>query len=436
MPVKEGKDSQGCYYQWGNQRKYYYKCGDAKAAQRARVKAERQGRVIEAQAPELTKVSSKVTGTYAPAYGPRETAIVPGEMAPQRVNKEEIKKILKPIIAQATPDNAETSILQPSVELFNSAKSWLSSIGIKAQSAAYYLASLIETKRQEQGDTRPQQQEITAPEIGSLIGIGPNVTFSGNELVKAQPEAVKVEQAQNIEESTDVAVIEPSVVESVWNYLKDINYAHYAGVTWDTVKDIAIVAAEKIGELRDAEQRMRNTPVTEYEMNKILGINISPQSSFSTDVSLYGQEPSSLSIENRINNALRPVPAPDFLVQEGLTVPTVMAKPDNRTLTGFEESVSKHGAYVVPTALPSTIMPAAKLPSIYNPFELQSPTNPYDLRTEEYTDVFYGAPNLWGTTEGYFGYLPREVPASHYKTPGQTKNQPRMILENTNPREI
>lgn len=47
MPVKAGKDSKGCYYQWGDQKKYYYECGNKEAAKRAKEKASKQGQAIE-----------------------------------------------------------------------------------------------------------------------------------------------------------------------------------------------------------------------------------------------------------------------------------------------------------------------------------------------------------------------------------------------------
>jgi hypothetical protein len=49
MPTHQGRDKNGCYYQWGFERtkKYYYPCGDEKAAQEAKEKADKQGRAIE-----------------------------------------------------------------------------------------------------------------------------------------------------------------------------------------------------------------------------------------------------------------------------------------------------------------------------------------------------------------------------------------------------
>jgi len=50
MPVHTGKDSQGCFAQWGKHgKKYYYECGDSAARARAKKKAERQGRAAYAQ---------------------------------------------------------------------------------------------------------------------------------------------------------------------------------------------------------------------------------------------------------------------------------------------------------------------------------------------------------------------------------------------------
>ena len=47
MPTKRGKDSKGSYYQWGNQKKYYYKEGDENSRKRAKKKADEQGRAIK-----------------------------------------------------------------------------------------------------------------------------------------------------------------------------------------------------------------------------------------------------------------------------------------------------------------------------------------------------------------------------------------------------
>ena len=42
MPVKRGKDSRGCFYQWGSQKKYYFNCEDKSAAKQAKSKAHEQ----------------------------------------------------------------------------------------------------------------------------------------------------------------------------------------------------------------------------------------------------------------------------------------------------------------------------------------------------------------------------------------------------------
>jgi len=50
MPVHTGKDSKGCYARWGTHgAKYYYKCGNAAARDRAKAKAAKQGRAIKAK---------------------------------------------------------------------------------------------------------------------------------------------------------------------------------------------------------------------------------------------------------------------------------------------------------------------------------------------------------------------------------------------------
>lgn len=42
MPIKSGRDSEGCFYQYGNQTKYHYKCGNELERQNAYEKAKEQ----------------------------------------------------------------------------------------------------------------------------------------------------------------------------------------------------------------------------------------------------------------------------------------------------------------------------------------------------------------------------------------------------------
>jgi len=46
MPVRKGKDQKGCYYRYGSQKKYHFKCGSKSGASRAKRKAEKQGKAI------------------------------------------------------------------------------------------------------------------------------------------------------------------------------------------------------------------------------------------------------------------------------------------------------------------------------------------------------------------------------------------------------
>lgn len=49
MPVQRSEDSKGPYYQWGDSgKKYRYEAGDRKSRERAKAKAERQGRAARA----------------------------------------------------------------------------------------------------------------------------------------------------------------------------------------------------------------------------------------------------------------------------------------------------------------------------------------------------------------------------------------------------
>lgn len=49
MPVHRGKDSKGPYYQWGDSgKKYHYTAGNKESRERAKKKAEKQGRAAYA----------------------------------------------------------------------------------------------------------------------------------------------------------------------------------------------------------------------------------------------------------------------------------------------------------------------------------------------------------------------------------------------------
>lgn len=48
MPIHRGRDNVGPYYQWGNEKKYYYVSGDIWSRQRAYQRALRQAQAIYA----------------------------------------------------------------------------------------------------------------------------------------------------------------------------------------------------------------------------------------------------------------------------------------------------------------------------------------------------------------------------------------------------
>lgn len=48
MPVHRGRDSTGCFYQWGSKKRYYYTPGDKASRDKAKVKAALQGRAAYA----------------------------------------------------------------------------------------------------------------------------------------------------------------------------------------------------------------------------------------------------------------------------------------------------------------------------------------------------------------------------------------------------
>lgn len=47
MPVHSGKDKGGCFWQWGEQKKYYYECDSKEASEKAKDKATKQGQAVE-----------------------------------------------------------------------------------------------------------------------------------------------------------------------------------------------------------------------------------------------------------------------------------------------------------------------------------------------------------------------------------------------------
>lgn len=49
MPARRGRDRKGSFYRWGNSgKKYYYSPGSKISRERAKEKAEKQGRAIKA----------------------------------------------------------------------------------------------------------------------------------------------------------------------------------------------------------------------------------------------------------------------------------------------------------------------------------------------------------------------------------------------------
>jgi hypothetical protein len=62
MPTVCSKDSIGCFCQWGNQKKYYYKCGDDAARERAKDKANRQGQAAHSGGYKDKSVNNYTTG--------------------------------------------------------------------------------------------------------------------------------------------------------------------------------------------------------------------------------------------------------------------------------------------------------------------------------------------------------------------------------------
>ena len=49
MPVERGRDSKGPYYRWGDEgKKYHYTPGDEDSREKAKRRAAKQGRAIEA----------------------------------------------------------------------------------------------------------------------------------------------------------------------------------------------------------------------------------------------------------------------------------------------------------------------------------------------------------------------------------------------------
>lgn len=320
MPVKEGKDSKGCYYQYGEQKKYYYKCGDSKAGQAARRKAELQGRVIEqqwSQPIKLVKKGEKSSGTriLMPAYGgiPSNERFWRGEdisyKPGARIPKSQIRKIIEQKMESKIPDNAEIPVQQPSRGLYDSLvdlfKGW--GFGDTSESTAYYVGSEIETKRQEQGDTRESTVAVTGEELSQILEPSIALVYDGKDLKVADPDVRRIDDDLLDDDETAISLPKETLLDSVWNYLKEIDYVGATKKTVEVAKDTAYTIAGKIQELRDAHQKMVDRPVTQLEMETIFGINKTPIYSTSTDVMDLDNPIVEQPIGERLLEEIRPI---------------------------------------------------------------------------------------------------------------------------------
>ena len=67
MPVHTGRDTKGCYAQWGNAgKKYYYACGNKTAMGKAKQKAHIQGYAAGVEAGASDKSWAKVNKSKLP----------------------------------------------------------------------------------------------------------------------------------------------------------------------------------------------------------------------------------------------------------------------------------------------------------------------------------------------------------------------------------
>jgi hypothetical protein len=63
MPVHRSKDSKGPYYRWGESgKKYHYEAGNARSRERAKEKAEKQGRAARVADIAVDLLALRVTG--------------------------------------------------------------------------------------------------------------------------------------------------------------------------------------------------------------------------------------------------------------------------------------------------------------------------------------------------------------------------------------
>jgi hypothetical protein len=75
MPVHTGKDSKGCFAQWGRGKKYYYTCGNSNARKRAKLKAAAQGRAAHAKGYTGNKGDSKMPEFQFVTFGLKEPLV-------------------------------------------------------------------------------------------------------------------------------------------------------------------------------------------------------------------------------------------------------------------------------------------------------------------------------------------------------------------------
>ena len=261
--------------------------------------------------------------------------------------------------------------------------------------------AVVEEKKVEKKEV---QKQIAPPKPVEISPTATTIPPSAVAIYQPSPSIVIQEAIKGLvvheqkPATNEVAVYAPSVYSDIYNYLASINYG-------ENVQEAAMYLADKINQVREADKKMKETPVTTREMNKLLGVNLTPLDQYdddliSTDVAIPGSN-----IEPKMQRRVAERP---------LVESRPINKDEYRQLPMYQQLYhpSGHRYSDLPFANMSSVNEriinqlSRREPDFaivnrndalryqpLNPFKLpQSSTNVYDLPAEQYNDAYYDQP--------------------------------------------
>jgi len=248
--------------------------------------------------------------------------------------------------------NANTALIELNKIKDKEAKSYASTITSWISSVNPFVSATVVVEK------KPEKKEEKIEEL-KPVQIAVNATAippSAVAINKAKPQeqiqnAIQILIANDKLVANEIAVYSPSVLEDVFEYLQSINYGERS-------YDVAMYISDKINQLREADKKMKDTPVTTREMNNILGINLSPLSEYDDD-----------------------------LITTDIAIPGSNIEPTYHRRVPLTSSINDRIINQFTKREPDfSIINRNQM----NPFKLpQSSTNVYDLPAQQYENAFY-----------------------------------------------